>query len=209
MLLNPSYLLELLNTNNIKINKCIHIGAHKCEELPIYITMGLARDDIIWIEGNDDMVAVAKNNNIAVHNYIITDKDDVEVILYKANDTASSSILDMKRHVEVYPDISYANSIKSKSITIDTFLDITGIKSDEYNFLNIAIQGAELMALRGAINYLKYAKAIYIKIHEIELYKNCPSIKEIDDFLRCYNFTRIITIMTEKGWGDALYIISS
>jgi len=209
MLLNPSYLLELLNTNNIKINKCIHIGAHKCEELPIYITMGFAKDDIIWIEGNDDMVAVAKNNNIAVHNYIITDEDDSEVILYKANDTASSSILDMKRHVEVYPDISYANSIKSKSITIDTLLTIKGIRSDEYNFLNIAIQGAELIALRGAINYLKYAKAIYIKIHEIELYKNCPSIKEIDDFLRCYNFTRIITIMTEKGWGDALYIISS
>ena len=209
MLLNPSYLLELLNTNNIKINKCIHIGAHKCEELPIYITMGFAKDDIIWIEGNDDMVAVAKNNNISVHNYIITDKDYSEVILYKANDTASSSILDMKRHVEVYPDISYANSIKSKSITIDTLLTIKGIRSDEYNFLNIAIQGAELIALRGAINYLKYAKAIYIKIHEIELYKNCPSIKEIDDFLRCYNFTRIITIMTEKGWGDALYIISS
>ena len=209
MLLNPSYLLELLNTNNIKINKCIHIGAHKCEELPIYITMGFAKDDIIWIEGNDDMVAVAKNNNIAVHNYIITDEDDSEVILYKANDTASSSILDMKRHVEVYPDISYANSIKSKSITIDTLLTIKGIRSDEYNFLNIAIQGAELIALRGAINYLKYAKAIYIKIHEIELYKNCPSIKEIDDFLRCYNFTRVITIMTEKGWGDALYIISS
>ena len=171
--------------------------------------MGFAKDDIIWIEGNDDMVAVAKNNNIAVHNYIITDEDDSEVILYKANDTASSSILDMKRHVEVYPDISYANSIKSKSITIDTLLTIKGIRSDEYNFLNIAIQGAELIALRGAINYLKYAKAIYIKIHEIELYKNCPSIKEIDDFLRCYNFTRIITIMTEKGWGDALYIISS
>jgi len=209
MLLNPSYLLELLNTNNIKINKCIHIGAHKCEELPIYITMGFAKDDIIWIEGNDDMVAVAKNNNIAVHNYIITDEDDSEVILYKANDTASSSILDMKRHVEVYPDISYANSIKSKSITIDTLLTIKGIRSDEYNFLNIAIQGAELIALRGATNYLKYAKAIYIKIHEIELYKNCPSIKDIDDFLRDYNFIRVITIMTEKGWGDALYIISS
>ena len=188
MLLNPSYLLELLNTNNIKINKCIHIGAHKCEELPIYITMGFAKDDIIWIEGNDDMVAVAKNNNISVHNYIITDKDYSEVILYKANDTASSSILDMSRHTEVYPDISYVNSTKSKSITI---------------------QGAELMALRGATNYLKYAKAIYIKIHEIELYKNCPSVKDIDDFLRDYNFTRVITIMTDKGWGDALYTISS
>ena len=140
MLLNPSYLLELLNTNNIKINKCVHIGAHKCEELSIYITMGFVKDDIIWIEGNDDMVAIANNNNIVVHNYIITDKDDCDVILYKANDTASSSILDMYRHTEVYPDISYGNSTKSKSITIDTFLDIQGIKADEYNFLNIAIQ---------------------------------------------------------------------
>jgi len=75
--------------------------------------------------------------------------------------------------------------------------------------MNITIQGAELMALRGATNYLKYAKAIYIKIHEIELYKNCPCIKDIDDFLKSYNFTRVITIMTDKGWGDALYTISS
>ena len=170
--------------------------------------MGFAKDDIIWIEGNDDMVAVAKNNNIAVHNYIITDKDYSEVILYKANDTASSSILDIARHSEVYPDISYITKAKSKSITIDTFFDIKGIRSDEYNFLNIAIQGAELIALRGATNYLKYAKAIYIKIHEIELYKNCPYVKDIDDFLKEYNFTRVITIMTNKGWGDALYIIS-
>ncbi len=208
MLLNPSYLLELLNSNNIKINKCIHIGAHKCEELPIYINMGFVKDDIIWIEGNNDMIEIANNNNITIYNYVITDKDNDDIILYKANDTASSSILDIARHKEVYPDISYITKSKSKSITIDTFFDTKGINATEYDFLNIAIQGAELMALQGAIKYLKYVKAIYIKIHKIELYKNCPCIKDIDDFLKEYNFTRIITIMTDKGWGDALYIIS-
>ena len=208
MLLNPSYLLELLNSNNIKINKCIHIGAHKCEELPIYINMGFVKEDIIWIEGNNDMIEIANNNNITIYNYVITDKDNVDIILYKANDTASSSILDIARHSEVYPDISYITKSKSKSITIDTFFDTKGINATEYDFLNIAIQGAELMALHGAIKYLKYAKAIYIKIHEIELYKNCPYVKDIDDFLKEYNFTRVITIMTNKGWGDALYIIS-
>lgn len=208
MLLNPSYLLELLNSNNIKINKCIHIGAHKCEELPIYINMGFVKEDIIWIEGNNDMIEIANNNNITIYNYVITDKDNVDIILYKANDTASSSILDIARHSEVYPDISYITKSKSKSITIDTFFDTKGINPCEYDFLNIAIQGAELMALHGAIKYLKYAKAIYIKIHEIELYKNCPYVKDIDDFLKEYNFTRVITIMTNKGWGDALYIIS-
>jgi hypothetical protein len=111
-------------------------------------------------------------------------------------------------HKEVYPMISYVNSVKSKSITIDTFLHLYNINKSEYDFLNIAIQGAELLALKGALNYLKYVKVIYIKIHEIELYKGCAKIKELDDFLGHYNFRRIITIMTDKGWGDALYITS-
>lgn len=134
MLLNPSYLLELLNSNNIKINKCIHIGAHKCEELPIYINMGFVKDDIIWIEGNNDMIEIANNNNITIYNYVITDKDNDDIILYKANDTASSSILDIARHKEVYPDISYITKSKSKSITIDTFFDTKGINATEYDF---------------------------------------------------------------------------
>jgi hypothetical protein len=206
MLLNPDYLVELLNTNNIKINKCIHIGAHKCEEAPIYRKLGLSSNDIIWIEGNSDLVSLSKDSKI--YNYIISDKDNIDVILHKANDTSSSSILDMYIHKEVYPMISYVNSIKSKSITIDTFFDLHNINRSEFNFVNIAIQGAELLALKGAVNYLNYVKVVYIKIHETELYKGCANIKEIDDFLGHYNFTRIITIMTDKGWGDALYIMS-
>lgn len=206
MLLNPDYLSYLLITNNIKINKCIHVGAHKCEELPIYINLGLSNNDIIWIEGNSDLVSLSKDNKI--YNYIILDKDNCDIILHRANDTSSSSILDMYIHKEVYPTISYVNNEKSKSITIDTFLHLHNINKREYNFLNIAIQGAELLALKGAINYLKYVKIIYIKIHEMELYKNCASIKDLDEFLGGYNFRRIITIMTDKGWGDALYITS-
>jgi FkbM family methyltransferase len=204
MLLNPDYLVELLNTNNIKINKCIHIGAHKCEEAPIYRKLGISSNHIIWIEGNSDLVSLSKDCKI--YNYIISDKDNNEIILHKANDTSSSSILDMYIHKEVYPMISYINSIKSKSITIDTFFDLHNINKGDFNFINIAIQGAELLALKGAVNYLNYVKVVYIKIHEVELYKGCANIKEIDDFLGHYNFRRIITIMTDKGWGDALYL---
>jgi hypothetical protein len=206
MLLNPIYLLELLNTNNIKINKCIHIGAHKCEEAPIYRKLGISSNDIIWIEGNSDLASFSKDCKI--YNYIISDKDNSDVILHKANDTSSSSILDMYIHKEVYPMISYVNSIKSKSITIDTFFDLHNINKSDFNFINIAIQGAELLALKGAVNYLNYVNVVYIKIHETELYKGCANIKEVDDFLEHYNFRRIITIMTDKGWGDALYIMS-
>ena len=168
--------------------------------------MGISSDDIIWIERNSDLVSLSKANKI--YNYIISDKDNSDIILHKANDTSSSSILDMYIHKEVYPKISYVNSIKSKSITIDTFFDLHNINRSDFNFVNIAIQGAELLALKGAVNYLNYVKVVYIKIHETELYKGCSNIKEIDEFLGNYNFRRIITIMTDKGWGDALYFMS-
>ena len=76
--------------------------------------LGLSNNDIIWIEGNSDLVSLSKDNKI--YNYIILDKDDCDIILYRANDTSSSSILDMYIHKEVYPKISYINEIKSKSI---------------------------------------------------------------------------------------------
>jgi len=30
---------------------------------------------------------------------------------------------------------------------------------------------------------------------------------EIDDFLAKYKFKRVLTSMTQYGWGDALYIL--
>ena len=65
------------------------------------------------------------------------------------------------------------------------------------------------MALKGAIESLKTAKALYIEVNERELYKNCGLIGEIDEFVSQYNFKRVLTHMTEYGWGDALYIIDN
>lgn len=76
----------------------------------------------------------------------------------------------------------------------------------KYNFWNFDIQGAELLALKGADKYIKNVDAIYLEVNEKELYKNCGLIHEIDAFLSNYGFTREITFMTPHGWGDALYV---
>jgi FkbM family methyltransferase len=75
------------------------------------------------------------------------------------------------------------------------------------DFLKMDIQGAELMALRGASDSLTFAKALYLEVNEKELYKGCGQIEEIDTFLAPYKFKRVLTKMTSHGWGDALYII--
>ena len=62
--------------------------------------------------------------------------------------------------------------------------------------------------LKGATNYLPYAKALYLEVNVKELYKGCGLIDEIDTFLSTYGFKRVLTDITQHGWGDALYIVS-
>jgi hypothetical protein len=116
-------------------------------------------------------------------------------------------LTDMKHHHNVASINVYIDKINLKSITIDTFFERNNIDASKYNFWNFDIQGAELMTLKGATQSIKYAKAIYLEVNEKELYKNCGLITEIDTFLLQYNFKRVLTNMTEHGWGDALYII--
>jgi hypothetical protein len=74
------------------------------------------------------------------------------------------------------------------------------------NFWNFDIQGAELLALKGATDWLPYADALYLEVNEKELYKKCGLIGDIDAFLKPYHFKRVITDITPYGWGDALYV---
>ena len=46
------------------------------------------------------------------------------------------------------------------------------------------IQGAELMALRGATRCLENAKALQIEVNYQQLYEGCVLISEMDEFLR-------------------------
>ena len=208
MLISSEEIIKLLLLNKINISGSFHIGAHECEELPFYNEIGLIPKDVIWIDAIPSKVTEAINKGIPnVYNAVITDKDDEEIIFNVSNNIQSSSVLEFGTHAQEHSHIIYVDKIKQKSITIDTFFERNNIDASKYNFWNFDIQGAELMALKGAIQAIKYAEALYLEVNEKELYKNCGLISEIDTFLLQYNFKRVLTNMTQHGWGDALYII--
>jgi len=208
MLISFEEINKILLENNISITGGFHIGAHECEELGFYNKVGLKNEDVIWIEAIPLKVYEAKNRGIPnVYNAIITDKDDENIVFNISNNIQSSSVLEFGTHSQEHPWVVYINKIYNKSVTIDTFFERSKIDPSKYNFWNFDIQGAELMALKGAINSLQYAKALYLEVNEKELYKNCGLITDIDNFLSKYNFKRVLTNMTTHGWGDALYIL--
>jgi len=210
MLIDFNQINDILLLNNIIITGAFHLGAHDCEELVFYNQLGLKSNDIIWIEAINQKVIEAKNRGIQnIYNYVITDKDDEEITFNISNNIQSSSILEFGTHKEEHPDVIYIDKINLKSITINTFFEKNNIDIEKYNFWNFDIQGAELLALKGAHKYLKYAKVLYLEVNIKELYKDCALIYDIDLFLSQYNFKRVLTKMTSHGWGDALYIINN
>jgi FkbM family methyltransferase len=208
MLISYDEIKNILLLNNIKIDGILHVGAHKCEELPFYNELGVQNTDIIWVDAITKNVYEAKEKLIPnVYNALITDKDDEDVMFNVANNFQSSSVLDFGTHSHEHPDVVYLWKVPKKTITINSFFDRNNIDGTKYNFWNFDIQGAELLALKGSTKYIQYVKAIYLEVNEKELYKNCGLIGDIDIFLAKYNFKRVKMVITEHGWGEALYIL--
>ena len=186
----------------------LHVGAHMCEERALYNSINVGDNDILWIEAIRETVTYVKtvNDNINIIQSVITDKDDEELSFMITNNKESSSIFNFGTHAIEHPQIFEIERRQLKSITLNTLFERNNISYDRYDFINIDIQGAELKALKGAMCILPHIKAIYAEVNEKMLYEGAGLLPELDEYLATFNFTRVITNMTQHGWGDALYI---
>lgn len=207
-------LKQLLDNHNIHPKGVIHVGGSHAEEFEAYMQAGIKNQ--IWIEPipevfNKMVQNIASNPNAIGINTIITDKPYQNVTLnVSSNDGQSSSIMDFKKHKEFYPSIDFVRTIEMTTLTLDDIVSPGNANerfdSLNYDFLNLDIQGAELLALKGAKNLLNNIKYIYCEVNTDELYEGCPHVSEIDAFLAEYGFEGKECIITDAKWGDKFYI---
>ena len=100
----------------------------------------------------------------------------------------------------------YINKIKLKTLRLDTIYADNDISNNFANFLNIDIQGAELLALKGMGDLLDNFDYLYLEVNKEEVYKDCPLVEDIDEYLKKWNFKRVQTSWKWANWGDAFYI---
>lgn len=209
MLITGEQVIEALKTHNISIEGVLHIGAHDCEELGFYDQLGVDKTNVFWIDALEFKVNQARSRGIPnVFQAVVTDRDDQEVTFHISNNIQSSSVLEFGTHLKHHRGINFVQHLQLKTTTVDTFLEKQGIDPTRLHFWNFDIQGAELMALKGAVKALPFAKALYLEVNSEEVYKGCAQIQELDTFLGEHGFTRILTNITGAGWGDALYVRS-
>jgi len=190
---------------HLPIKGIIHIGAHDCEEQQIYDSIGITNDKVIWIEAMSDKVEYLKNK-YNIHQLVASDQDDEEISFKITNNGQSSSILDLETHKTHHPSVYVTRTIPMKTSRMDTFIQHKEINMNNYNYLNLDIQGAELKALKGFGSLLNHIDYIYTEVNNEYLYKDCALMSELDDYLLMFGFQRVVTMMTEYQWGDAFYV---
>ena len=191
------------------VKGAIHVGAHTGGELDWYEIRGFTR--VLWFEPNADLFSILQANIVehdthTAYNIGIHDSLKTATLHIASNDGQSSSILDLGTHSKHYPDITY---IKDQEITLmrmDDFLQENSINMDEFNFLNIDVQGVELQVIKSFGKLLNKLNYIYAEVNKEELYVGIDLLPEIDRYLNAFGFDRVALYMTPKHWGDAFYV---
>lgn len=195
----------------IKPTGVLHVGAHWAEEAQDYYDNGCQRS--IWIEANPECMMKLMHNlepysNHIIFNDCISDIDGREVALNISNNEGqSSSILELQHHKVAHPEVHYIGSFVCKTKRLDTLFYMNKLNIEDYPFVNMDIQGVELLALKGMGQMLAAVKYLYLEINSLPLYEDCALVKEVDEYVRQYGFVAKDTVMAGNfGWGDKFYI---
>ena len=184
----------------------IHIGGHAGEEQVFYDKIGVK--NVVWIEAIPEsaegiMYKFKDRNDIKVLCECISDKTEL-CEFNITNNRASSSLLKFGTHKKEHPKVKMVRTVTVIPVTLSELIEQGIIDISKYDMLNIDVQGTELDVLKSLGKYIENIKYIYSEVNVKELYKGCCKLSEIDKYLTNYN--RIVTRMTQHGWGDALYI---
>lgn len=192
---------------NCKPIGIIHIGAHMCEEQSIYLKYVKSNDQIIWLEGNPQTYEKAKikNPDVNIYNALISN-EETYVNFIVTNNICSSSILPLKEHITIHPEVLELKRQKLKTITFEQFVIENNIDMNMYDLLVMDIQGAELMALKGMTNLLDKFKYIFLEVSLVELYEGYCLFDDMIKFLNNYNFCLKAYEINKYQWGDAFFV---
>lgn len=202
---------EHLKRHGCSVSGLVHVGAHLGQEMQNYLDLGLER--IVWIEADPDLArelgdrvaASTAPERQTVINSLIADADDCEHDFYKFSNNGESSSLFRSTPVlqERWPTVHETGDILHlRSQRLDTALQNAGVSPSQIDVLVLDVQGAEVLALKGAGGFLDAARFVEVEVSQAQIYAGAPLIDEVSAALRAAGFTA----MTDAPWhGDMVF----
>ena len=209
----PTEMLDiaaLLRAHGITPRGVIHVGAHQAGELEDYLRMGFTK--ILYVEANPALIpglrakAAVYGGKVIIIHAAASDADGTVRLRVTSMDQ-SSSILPLAKHKDIYPSIREVAQVDVRGRRLDTLLAEEGLRAEDFNVLNLDIQGAELMAVRGATELLAGIEALNTEVNLQELYHGAGLLGEMEKFMDKQGFGRAAMVTPwHPSWGDAFYV---
>tara|TARA_B100000780_G_scaffold211962_1_gene151727 strand:+ start:950 stop:1669 length:720 start_codon:yes stop_codon:yes gene_type:complete len=190
----------------------LHLGAHRGLEAEVYNWFG---KKVIWVEALPKTYELLLENlyfykNQIAFQAVLTDKDDEMINFHISNyDAACSSIYNFTENIknsDIWSDRKHemVRSVKLQSNKLDTIFSKNKISAKEYDHWILDLQGAELLALKGAEKSLLYCNSIYIEVSVKKFYTEAVVWSDLKDWLATKDFYP--TRVPEKDEEDILFI---
>ncbi|MBL9184877.1 MAG: FkbM family methyltransferase [Verrucomicrobiaceae bacterium] len=186
--------------------RLVHIGANNGQEREHYHKLKL---EVLWIEALPDAHARLLKNlegypKQSAAQALLTDVDDqVYEFNVASNEGASSSIFDFKEHAKIWPDISFVNKVSLKSRRLATLFQERSIPLNHFDAAILDVQGAELLVLKGAGDYLSGFKYVQCEASDFEAYAGACNVSDLITYMAQHSFKleRKVPFASREGVG--------
>lgn len=184
---------------NFKPKGVLHIGAWDAWEAKQYAVF--CGKNCVWLEANPNSFSMFRNqvetHGQKIYNYAAWNVDDLEMDLYCPRSNQDSSSLINQN----------GDTVKTKTITIQTLFARENLKFEDYDFLNIDTEGAELQVLEGFGNNMNNFKFIIVEVSDLgsEFDKSLNQLLEKKGFTWMKDSTHHTSSVTGKRFCDKLY----
>ena len=169
----------------------IHIGANVGQERAVY-----ARHDlpVIWVEPIPEVYRTLLANiepypNQVAIEALLAETPGQECVLHVAsNNGASSSVLPLSRHRELWPDVNFVRDIALTTTSLDLLMQRPDVDATAYDTLVMDTQGSELSVLRGGQEMLRRIRWVKLEAADFSAYEGCCTRAELEAFFRDRGF---------------------
>jgi len=169
----------------------IHVGANVGQERNRYNKYGL---EVVWVEPIPEVFAELQKNIASLprqqaYQELLTDESRAYVFHVASNQGESSSILPLKEHQEIWPNVVYERELILHSKTLDELIAEQDIELHRYKALVLDTQGSELLVLKGAHQTLQAMKYVKVEAADFEAYCGCATVDSLNKFLSMHGFS--------------------
>lgn len=194
----------------------IQVGASVGQEMPLFLSAGVNKG--IFIEPLPQPFQLlqqvcAPHKNFVPVNMLACGVDaETHSFHVASNFGQSSSIKKPTRHTQVYPSVTFNESVNLQGYRLDTIVKAAANKffngDTQFDLLFVDVQGAELEVFKGASEILSKVRYIYTEVTYGTDYEGAVAYNQLDSYLRLHGYvcSSLEIDPTFRAHGNAIFV---